>query len=358
MVVCVVVSGLDGRVSIRLISNLSLSLADRTRSTRSKPSVGPVAATMSDRHSHEAGSAEGGRGAGAGEGGAGGSGGFRYEAGSSAFSDALASTQAYFSPFLGSSSGNDGHTGMPEHNRLLAEVAPHIMRPRILSAAVAAGNTVSQNVSSSALVGFLPLSRPGSGGLSLSHPARSLIRLGNSLRQGPVTARDLHALESSYQILATAANEGEVEEPRGVAREVSLLRGFQATMPSSLEGRARRRKARGRDGPHLGLKAMSDSARGLLTNGGSSSSSTGAASEGASAAAAAAAAAASSAPGADFEPREARKARRSAVSRKEVPLSQTELQAQKDEIVQETEDINIRRVSLGIRLRRCAIFER
>ncbi|PWN89328.1 WD40 repeat-like protein [Acaromyces ingoldii] len=314
---------------------------------------------MSDRHSHEAGSAEGGRRSGGGGGGgagavggagegAGGSGGFRYEAGSSAFSDALASTQAYFSPFLGSSSGNDGHAGMPEHNRLLAEVAPHIMRPRILSAAVAAGNTVSQNVSSSALVGFLPLSRPGSGGLSLSHPARSLIRLGNSLRQGPVTARDLHALESSYQILATAANEGEVEEPRGVAREVSLLRGFQATMPSSLEGRARRRKARGRDGPHLGLKAMSDSARGLLTNGGSSSSSTGAASEGASAAAvAAAAAAASSVPGADFEPREARKARRSAVSRKEVPLSQTELQAQKDEIVQETEDINIRRMLLN-----------
>lgn len=298
---------------------------------------------MSDRrnrsHSHDpASSAEaGGSSSNGGSGGGGSSSSaFRYEAGSSALSDALASTQAYFSPFLGSSSSNTGggnngfdqHPGMPEHNRLLAEVAPHIMRPRILNAAVAAGNTVSANVSSSALVGFLPLSRPGSGGLSLSHPARSLLRLGNSLRQGPVTARDLHALESSYQILATASQEGQVEEPKGVAKEVSLLRGFQATMPSSLEGRARRRKARGRDGPHLGLKAMSDNARGLL----SSDSNDGAGNANASA-------------NGEFEAREARKARRSAVSRKDVPLSQAELQAQKDEIVKETEDINIRRVS-------------
>ncbi|MCO5565586.1 hypothetical protein L7F22_019260 [Adiantum nelumboides] len=257
-----------------------------------------------------------------------------------AFSDAMASASAYFSPFTngGNSASNSPRLGgtnvpsqsMPEHNRLLADVAPHIMRPRILSAAVAAGNTVTNNVSNSALIGFLPLTRTGLGGYSINQPARSLVRLTNTIRQGPVTSTDLKALESSYQILSSVNSENleeEIQEPKGLAKDVSLLRGFQATLPSRLDGKARRRKQRNREGESLGLKKMADEARGLLTNGAN----------------------------ADEEDalggpstRDKRKARRSAASKaKEVPLTLEELQAQKDDINQEQEDLVVRRMLIN-----------
>lgn len=273
-----------------------------------------------------------------------------FETASSAISDAIANTTAYFSPFAGSNSptlgghgrsnahqGNGQSAGqaIPEHNRLLAEMAPHIMRPRLLSAAVAAGNNVSSNASSSALIGFLPLTRTGIGGYSISHPARSLVRLGNTLRQGPVTSTDLKALESSYQILASIAAgefDDEVQDPKGVAKDVSLLRGFQATLPSRRDGRARRRKQRGRDDGHLGLKKMSDEARGLLSN------------EAGDISIDDVDVAQANGP----QSKEKRKARRSAASKaKEVPLTAEELQLQKDEIVTEKEDISVRRMLIN-----------
>lgn len=259
-----------------------------------------------------------------------------FETASSTISDAIANTTAYFSPFAHSSPSLGGPTSqpMPEHNRLLAEVAPHIMRPRILSAAVAAGNTVTNNVSNSALIGFLPLTRTGIGGYSISQPARSLVRLGNTIRQGPVTSTDLRALESSYQILSTvnAANlEEEIQEPKGVAQEVSLLRGFQATLPSNLDGRARRRKQRGRDDFHLGLKQMSDNARGLLVNGGSSLDSS-----------------VDEDGGLQQKQREKRKARRSQANKaKELPLTMEEVQGQREEISTEKENLSIRRMLIN-----------
>lgn len=264
-----------------------------------------------------------------------------FESASNVITDAIASTTAYFSPFaaangsatnsprLGSSSAPS--QPMPEHNRLLADVAPHIMRPRILSAAVAAGNTVSNNVSNSALIGFLPLTRTGLGGYTLNQPARSLVRLTNTIRQGPVTSTDLKALESSYQILSTVNSENleeEVQEPKGVAKDVSLLRGFQATLPSRLDARNRRRKQRGRDGESLGLRKMADEARGLLTNG-AAPSEDGTEDSGPSG-------------------KEKRKARRSAASKaKDVPLTLEELQGQKDDINQEKEDLAVRRMLIN-----------
>lgn len=259
-----------------------------------------------------------------------------FESASSTISDAIASTTAYFSPFVHSSPSIGGGLlqPMPEQNRLLAEVAPHIMRPRILSAAVAAGNTVTSNVSNSALIGFLPLTRTGIGGYSINQPARSLVRLGNTIRQGPVTSTDLKALESSYQILSSvnAANiDEEIQEPKGVAKEVSLLRGFQASLPSSLEGRARRRKQRGRDELHLGLKEMSENARGLLVNGSGSFDS-----------------AMDDDGGLQQKQRDKRKARRSLANKaKEIPLTIDELQGQKDEITLEKENLSIRRMLIN-----------
>lgn len=263
--------------------------------------------------------------------------GSHFESASSTLSDAIASTTAYFSPFAHSSPSLSGTASqpMPEHNRLLAEVAPHIMRPRILSAAVAAGNTMTNNVSNSALIGFLPLTRTGIGGYSMSQPARSLVRLGNQIRQGPVTSTDLKALESSYQILSSinAANlDEEIQEPKGVAKEVSLLRGFQATLPSNLDGRARRRKQRGRDDFHLGLKEMSDNARGLLINGSTSLDNSIEEDGGLL----------------QQKQKEKRKARRSLANKaKEVPLTLEELQGQKEEIAIEKENLSIRRMLIN-----------
>ena len=56
----------------------------------------------------------------------------------------------------------------------------------------------------------------------------------------------------------------DVPEPEGVAQNVSLLRGFNATIPSAEKGRVRRRQTRNVDTPRLGLKKMSLGARGLL----------------------------------------------------------------------------------------------
>lgn len=59
--------------------------------------------------------------------------------------------------------------------------------------------------------------------------------------------------------------EVEVPEPEGVAADVSLLRGFKATIPSADQSRSRRRQMRNVETPKLGLKKLGLSARGLLT---------------------------------------------------------------------------------------------
>ncbi|CAD6915598.1 unnamed protein product, partial [Tilletia laevis] len=127
--------------------------------------------------------------------------------------------------------------------------------------------------------------------------------------------------------------------PGGIASQVSLLDGFNATLPSALQGRTRRRKARASHRPHMGLKAMGDSARGLLADAPPEPSSSSAAAE-------AEAAAAST-----FETKEARKARKAARGASlgkdaAAPLTAPELEAQVDEIRQDKERLNVRRMLL------------
>ncbi|KDN45098.1 WD40 repeat-like protein [Tilletiaria anomala UBC 951] len=236
-------------------------------------------------------------------------------------SGALASTKAYLTPFASataqsSSAVREGHQA--EANKLLADIAPHIMRPRMLQAAAAASASISNASHSSNMLGLQ------SGSLRLTNPGRSLVRFGNMVRHGPITSTDLRIQEASDQILLTAAM-GDVEEPTGIAAEVSLLRGYQATIPSALEGKSRRRKARGRDAPHMGLKSMGNSARGLLTDGDAAESQR------------------------DVSiSREARKARRSAAAKgKEIPLSEEELQEQLGDILTDKENLSVRRMLLN-----------
>lgn len=71
-----------------------------------------------------------------------------------------------------------------------------------------------------------------------------------------VTSRDLQIVEAKEELLSA-----EVPEPEGIASDVSLLRGFNATIPSSDRNRTRRRQVRNVDTRNVGSR------QGLLTRG-------------------------------------------------------------------------------------------
>lgn len=74
-----------------------------------------------------------------------------------------------------------------------------------------------------------------------------------------VTSRDLQVAEATQELLGT-----DVPEPDGIASDVSLLRGFNATIPSSEKNRTRRRQLRNVDVPKAGLRKLGLQARGML----------------------------------------------------------------------------------------------
>jgi division protein 1 len=86
---------------------------------------------------------------------------------------------------------------------------------------------------------------------------RAPFRLGIGARR--ICSRDLQIIEATEELL-----DAEVPEPEGVASDISLLRGFNATIPSAEKSRSRRRQMRIVDMPRIGLKNMGRSARGLL----------------------------------------------------------------------------------------------
>ena len=124
-------------------------------------------------------------------------------------------------------------------------VAPVIMTPRMIGAATVSGRPrASVGGGGSAHVDFATL-------------GRAPLRLGFGSRR--VTSRDLQIAEATEELL-----QEEVPEPEGVAENVSLLRGFKATIPSAEKSRIRRRQTRNVDTPRLGLKRMSLGGRGML----------------------------------------------------------------------------------------------
>lgn len=80
-----------------------------------------------------------------------------------------------------------------------------------------------------------------------------------TLNSRRLTSRDLQIVEATEELL-----EADVPEPDGAASNVSLLRGFNATIPSAEKGRSRRRQTRNVDAPSLGLKKHGIHSRGLL----------------------------------------------------------------------------------------------
>jgi mitochondrial division protein 1 len=139
---------------------------------------------------------------------------------------------------------------VPAITRIVYLVAPVIMTPRMIGSASSLSSRQSRApVSDSRLSGsrmdFVTL-------------GRAPVRLGMSRR---ITSRDLQIVEATDELL-----QSEVPEPDGVASTVSLWRGFNATVPSAELGKARRRQTRSVEAPHLGLKRLGMSVRGIMTD--------------------------------------------------------------------------------------------
>lgn len=89
--------------------------------------------------------------------------------------------------------------------------------------------------------------------------SRAPLRFGMGSRR--ITSGDLQIVEATDELLRS-----EIPEPDGVASDFSLLRGFNATIPSSEQSRTRRRQMRNVDTPRIGLKKLGMNARGLLAD--------------------------------------------------------------------------------------------
>jgi mitochondrial division protein 1 len=109
--------------------------------------------------------------------------------------------------------------------------------------------------------------RPRAIGTSSTRPAldfatigRTPLRLGLGARR--TTSRELEVVETASELLTAALPDASSPEDTCMP---SLLRGFEATVPSADSARARRRATRNVDAPRLGLKRLSLGARGLMT---------------------------------------------------------------------------------------------
>ncbi|KAF8167848.1 Trp-Asp repeat-containing protein [Crassisporium funariophilum] len=136
-----------------------------------------------------------------------------------------------------------------DSTRILSDLAPVIMTPRMINSAA----TVSSRPRASVAGPSMLRSR-----MDFATLGRAPLRLGLGSKR--ITSGDLQILEATQELL-----EAEVPEPNGVASNVSLLRGFNATIPSAEQSKTRRRQMRNVDTPKLGLKKLGMSARGLLT---------------------------------------------------------------------------------------------
>jgi division protein 1 len=135
-----------------------------------------------------------------------------------------------------------------ESSRILSDLAPVIMTPRMMNAAA----TVSSRSRSS-----LGASAPGGSRLDFATLGRAPMRLTLGTRR--ITSRDLQIVEATDELL-----DAEIPEAEGVASDVSLLRGFNATVPSSEKNRTRRKQMRNVETPRIGLKKLGMSARGMM----------------------------------------------------------------------------------------------
>ncbi|QRW05871.1 mitochondrial division protein 1 [Ceratobasidium sp. AG-Ba] len=181
-------------------------------------------------------------------------------------------------------------------NRILSNLAPVMMTPRRMAAAANAAASGAPGQPARPMVDFATIGRV---------PLR--ITLGRR-----ATARDLSIQEATDALLREPIPDTPATED---VNTVSFMRGFSATVNSADAGRSRRRKARNVDLPHLGLKHKAMAARGMLTGG-----------------------------DAEEDAREVKKKARHRQSlSSSVKLGPEELARQKAEIIQDRENIHVRR---------------
>ncbi|KAF8912915.1 WD40-repeat-containing domain protein [Gymnopilus junonius] len=147
--------------------------------------------------------------------------------------------KAFLAPF--------GHK-KTDSTRILSDLAPVIMTPRMINSAATVSSRPRASITSSSMTRKLDFATLG----------RAPLRLGLGSKR--ITSGDLQIFEATEELL-----EAEVPEPEGIASNVSLLRGFNATIPSAENSKTRRRQMRNVETPRLGLKKLGMSARGLLT---------------------------------------------------------------------------------------------
>lgn len=135
-----------------------------------------------------------------------------------------------------------------DSSRILTDLAPVIMTPRMITAAA----TVSSRSR-----GSLGASASGGSRLDFATLGRAPMRLTLGTRR--ITSRDLQIVEATDELL-----DAEIPEAEGIASDVSLLRGFNATVPSSEKNRTRRKQMRNVETPRIGLKKLGMSARGMM----------------------------------------------------------------------------------------------
>ncbi|KAG8817979.1 Mitochondrial fission protein [Serendipita sp. 399] len=158
-----------------------------------------------------------------------------------------AMSQAIMAPFTGAQDRSDHST------KILTGLAPVIMTPRMVQAAASSSRS-SQSGRSNPL-GINPR-------VDFNSIGRAPLRL--ALKR-QVTSNDLGILESTPELLSSP-----IPEADGVAKEVSLLKGFKATIPSSENSKSRRRKIRNveleEEGSESGMRSLGMQARAMLTD--------------------------------------------------------------------------------------------
>lgn len=173
-------------------------------------------------------------------------------------------------PDAGAAGASAPDTRAMDTSRLLAEMAPHLMTPAMVNALARVSLQAGQLATAR---DPFPLQRATlllAPRFSMENPARSLARishsiwqfagLGKAARAGagrervPVTSMDIGVLEESQRILENAAADLDLSLDTNVldtsggagdeAVPVSLLRGYEATVPQASAGKVRRRQVR------------------------------------------------------------------------------------------------------------------
>ncbi|EKM48969.1 uncharacterized protein PHACADRAFT_189010, partial [Phanerochaete carnosa HHB-10118-sp] len=127
--------------------------------------------------------------------------------GTSARSRLDAMSHAILSPFTSRRS---------DTSKLLSDMAPVIMTPRMINGVANASAKRDAIASSTGAISTMDFAALGRAPLRLTVNSRRM------------TSRDLQIVEATDELL-----DEEVPEPQGIAQNVSLLRGFNATIPSA-----------------------------------------------------------------------------------------------------------------------------